>query len=783
MTRLRSGVFVAAVVCVGAGCSSKTDSTAFTIQAAPATINNVDGLSQIIAEAITSAGKPGTGTVTLSADAGTFLGATSVASLTLDATGHATAIYSCPACAGRVTLTGTWNALQSQATVNVTSVVDAGSGTNACQGATSNVLYFNGDATDLIHPGILLLTPPVDTFGVQRPTGVGTNAFQFNVNDPQNDLWTVDFSAASNAPLTIGSYAGATGFPITGTAPGLSISGGGNSCTTLTGSFVVSQLDYIPPLQPASVKAFTASFVQYCNGGTAALNGCIHFQQTVVTGDGGVVGAAANIIYASSPTTLPEIGIQSSGRNTSTPVFFKVIDTNLNGVPNVGVSFSVSGPTGAQVIDAGTTGSDGVVETILSSGDETGIATVTATVGAPPSDGGTGITASSPGTPIVGGTPSDQGFSLDCLEVNVSANSTATPPRPDVTTTCTATLSDRFHNPIGIPTPVEWYAEAGSVSSPSISTVQGVATTIFSANGKWPPADTQPLTSLGEQSNPTTDYRWSGTGLNPRDMLVTLIAVTPGEETFFDGSGTSAGVKNGKWDPGEWFVDVSEPYIDENDNQQWDPGEFFIDGPRLNCATGIVEPPNGKWDPPNGCWDSNILLWHPIHILYSGDVSRMVLTPSGPFSVPQSPADLRIRFNLFDDFFVRLSPDAVALGGNLIGPRGSVTVTPDADINSARSYGFNINYGNVQVTENTPGVFTVNGPCDSTLPFTGSTTLPIKTRCTQQYSFSNFSLNQGTNGYIDLVGASPPGPSGALIQLHSASKYTADLFEFGATFQ
>jgi hypothetical protein len=497
---------------------------------------------------------------------------------------------------------------------------------------------------------------------------------------------------------------------------------------------------------------------------------------------------------------LPIIGIQSSGRDTTTPVSFQVVDSSHLGVPGLPIAFAVNGVAGASVLDAGATNDLGYAFTILSSGDEVGIATVTATYN--PADGGTPLVATNPGTAIVGALPSDLGFVVSCNNLNLAANSSVTPPRVDISTSCTAKLNDRFSNPVGIPTLVEWYPEAGSINSPVVSkpfatldagvadTTIGFATTDFSTNGKWPPADTTPLPT--EPDGGTADIRWIATGVNPRDMLVTLIAVTPGEEAFFDGSGTSNGVKNGKWDPGEWFIDVSEPFVDENDNQQWDPGEKFIDGPRLNCATGVVEPPNGKWDPPNGCWDSNILLWQPVHVLYSGQVSRMILDDPPPYVVPQTPADVPLGYHLADDFFNRLAPDNIQIAASVLGQRGSLTITPNADT-AQESYGFTINYRLVQVTETSPGTFQVDGTCDPSSPFTGSTTLPIKTRCVHQYDFSNFGFakadagfSEGDNGVIDLIGQTPATnglPSTVQVHVNASNNYGASLFIFPVTFQ
>lgn len=88
---------------------------------------------------------------------------------------------------------------------------------------------------------------------------------------------------------------------------------------------------------------------------------------------------------------------------------------------------------------------------------------------------------------------------------------------------------------------------------------------------------------------------------NPRDNLVTMIAVTAGEESFEDLN------NNGKYDNGEPFVDTTEPFVDSNDNGTWDQGERYID------TNG-----NTKWDGKNGKFDANTLIWVQEKILWTG---------------------------------------------------------------------------------------------------------------------------------------------------------------------
>ncbi len=121
-----------------------------------------------------------------------------------------------------------------------------------------------------------------------------------------------------------------------------------------------------------------------------------------------------------------------------------------------------------------------------------------------------------------------------------------------------------------------------------------------------------------------TDGTGSRMENNPRDNLVTMIAVTSGEEGFTDED------NNGTWNNDEPYDDLTEPFVDANDDGTWNENERYID------ANG-----NGKWDGKNGKWDANTLIWRQERLLWTGipadeDVMAMpipghktVFTPAG----------------------------------------------------------------------------------------------------------------------------------------------------------
>ena len=94
-----------------------------------------------------------------------------------------------------------------------------------------------------------------------------------------------DFEAELQAPsgdvLAPGRYTGAqrAAFRAPG-APGLEVTGSGRGCNTLTGEFTISSISFSAS---GDLEHFAASFVQHCEGGTAALRGTLEY--LVPTGD------------------------------------------------------------------------------------------------------------------------------------------------------------------------------------------------------------------------------------------------------------------------------------------------------------------------------------------------------------------------------------------------------------------------------------------------------------------------------------------------------------------
>ena len=151
----------------------------------------------------------------------------------------------------------------------------AGVGSAApCRGG-GNVLFYDGDSGDYIHPGTATITQgnwsasggstPVDTVRVHVTPS----------NSAQGLWWDLEFSSRQvQQPLAKQVYLNAERSPFASPGhPGIDIGGDGRGCNTIAGRFQVEDLQ----LSGSAVTSFTATFEQHCEGQGPALRGCVHF--------------------------------------------------------------------------------------------------------------------------------------------------------------------------------------------------------------------------------------------------------------------------------------------------------------------------------------------------------------------------------------------------------------------------------------------------------------------------------------------------------------------------
>ncbi len=445
-------------------------------------------------------------------------------------------------------------------------------------------------------------------------------------------------------------------------------------------------------------------------------------------GDGAVEAEAgleaATISWASTKcggTPCSIMGLKTSGFNEQALVTFRVVDNKSAPLPGILVSFAIDNPPMGTITSASaTTDGSGMATATVQSGTTVGSFIIKASI----TVNGSVIEVYSPAIGVRGAKPSNRGFNFSCATVNIAAYSSQAPPRI-MSVGCSVRLVDRFNNPVGTGTTVNFKSEVGSIPASiptkvydpgSSNAEEGTAGITFSTQGPFPPQATTPFTAdptqypSGRPAEPS--YQDGPTLRNPRDGLVTIIAYTRGEESFDDNN------NNGTWDTGEQFIDEGEPFVDSNDNGVWDVGEVYVD-----------ESGDGLWNGPNGTWDVNKNIWAEAHILYThGGTDATSSWTTRPITVPRA-AYVTDTFTIRDLNMNVLSAEWAIAPGAL--PKGSVNVFSPASLPD--SFGMAIERPLVDATS--------LAECKSTTA-----------RCKFRTVFSSFPT--GPTGFVTFKGAS-----------------------------
>jgi hypothetical protein len=454
------------------------------------------------------------------------------------------------------------------------------------------------------------------------------------------------------------------------------IAAGGNS--TGGANTTASVVNGTSTVQLYSTQAGTAeinvTWTDCQTTSTASASASVVFGSSSSGTDGGT--AIASITFISA--TPASIGLKGSGNETS-KVLFQCQDNQGNSVPaGLSVNFSLPSQNLGTSLSPATAQTDmmGQVFTTLSAGNTPGSVTVTATAGM--------VSVMSQSITIVGAQPSYNHFTFSCSSPVMGGGSSAFDGNMQ---SCLSIVADRNSNKLsGVQ--VSFESEAGAVDPLVTTDMTGTAISTFTSGQPYPEqvvANTQdfdPLQCIEVLSfGPNFDnclFPWtppatsepvfttSTTTGNPRRGVTTVIAYTSGEE------GCGGIVTGGQCMCGSapcaacadttnvnCFVDLPEPFIDENDNGTWDPGEPYID---VNQ--------NGKWDGPNGKWDAQTDIWRSFRVIWStgpvyGSGFSEVLNSSGQALSGLPPlqpcASTTVTFRFID---VNGNPPAAAASGD-----------------------------------------------------------------------------------------------------------------------
>lgn len=311
------------------------------------------------------------------------------------------------------------------------------------------------------------------------------------------------------------------------------------------------------------------------------------------------------VFYPPPTCTFDPITPLTLGQTSNLRVCFDNLGESIGSGERV--QFQLTSSVGGAALTATTafTDSTGCATTGLATGAAPGGATVVATM----PFGQSSSTCQTEAIIQSGGAPSANQMSLSCEFENLGALLTRN--GVDVNSTCTMScltnVIDQFNNPVEGAT-VYFTSESGAITAFAQTDALGNAVATFTPRGQMP-RQVSPVPGEPLGPNPGVDVT-----LNSRDGLVTIVASTVGQEPFNDDDG------DGLYDEGEFFVDLSEPYVDSNEDDAFTVGsthESFVDVAVPDRAL------NGTFDGPNGVWDSHTQIWAATRVVYSGGAANM----------------------------------------------------------------------------------------------------------------------------------------------------------------
>ncbi|CAA0083129.1 Uncharacterised protein [Zhongshania aliphaticivorans] len=314
----------------------------------------------------------------------------------------------------------------------------------------------------------------------------------------------------------------------------------------------ISEID--PAVATNSTGTATATYTaRGCDGddtitAETSLNGTTYSASVTITA---VPSPLGSITFVSADPQI--INIKGSGgpQGEQSVITFLVNNESGGPVPNLDVNFYLDTTLGGISIsnDTAKTNTDGLVSTTVSAGSVATSVRVTAEA----IRDGKIISTESSQLAISTGFPDQDSFSISATKLNIDGWK-----YEGVTTSINIRAADRFNHPVPDGTAITFWTE-GAVITPNCTTTAGKCSVTL------------------ESQEP-----------RPSNGRITILAHAIGEESFLDANPT-----NGLFEEDETFSDISEPFLDRNENGSYDFGaEEFAD---FN-TDGTWNDVNGKFD-------------------------------------------------------------------------------------------------------------------------------------------------------------------------------------------
>jgi hypothetical protein len=164
-----------------------------------------------------------------------------------------------------------------------------------------NFVELQSDAGDYIGAGRSYRYTQADAIITVQATG---GLLRINIRGDED--WYGEFQSPGGlAKVTPGTYSNLQRYPFHAAgAGGMSWTGDGRGCNTLTGSFTVEDVTYAADV----LTAIKLRFEQHCESGSAALRGTIHWRSDDTTGPAGPVNPIPTTLWRPGAGSTPTSG-------------------------------------------------------------------------------------------------------------------------------------------------------------------------------------------------------------------------------------------------------------------------------------------------------------------------------------------------------------------------------------------------------------------------------------------------------------------------------------------
>ncbi|MCR9183767.1 MAG: hypothetical protein NXH81_00065 [Halieaceae bacterium] len=298
-------------------------------------------------------------------------------------------------------------------------------------------------------------------------------------------------------------------------------------------------------------------------------------------------GATSIVFDSAEPAVLALRGTGGgSGLQETGAVTFIVSDSDNVPIQGVAVDFSLSTTIGglSLVRTRAVSNTEGIVSATVQSGNVATAVRVIATIMADTSSGTLDLSTVSDVLAVTTGLPDQNSVSLSATELTVRGAREF----DGITSEITVRMADKFNNPVPDGTAAVFQTEYGSIQG-SCVTDGGACSVIWTSQAPRFPTFNSDLVRTTRDSNYSCPSHNVGFGPCPDDLgyirglRSTILVTALGEESFIDANG------NGLYDEGESFQNLTEAFLDHNEDGRYNPAQGCVSGAPANCAAAGSE--------------------------------------------------------------------------------------------------------------------------------------------------------------------------------------------------